>query len=94
MESSDYDSIPLLALVAAVVVALIAHLACMSRFAMTSAPVTILAALVLRELHRRRDVGTRLVLHSQYHAPDGVNPACGLIGRHPAPEVVRPYQDQ
>ncbi len=47
MESYDYDSIPLLALVAAVVVALIAHPARTSRLAMTSAPVSILAALVL-----------------------------------------------
>jgi hypothetical protein len=47
MESSDYDSIPLLALVAAVVVALVAHPARTSRLAMTSAPVVILAALVL-----------------------------------------------
>ncbi len=48
MESYDYDSIPLLALVAAVVVALIAHLARMSRLVMTSAPVAILAALPLK----------------------------------------------
>ena len=47
MESFDYDSIPLLALVAALVVALVAHPARTSRLAMTSAPVVILAALVL-----------------------------------------------
>ena len=48
MESSDYDSIPLLALVAAVVLALVAYPARTSRLAMTSAPVAIpAAALVL-----------------------------------------------
>ncbi len=47
MESYDYDSIPLLALIAALVVALVAHPARTSRLAMTSAPVSILAALVL-----------------------------------------------
>jgi hypothetical protein len=44
MESYDYDSIPLLALVAALVIALIAHPACTFRLTMTSAPVSILAA--------------------------------------------------
>ncbi len=47
MESYDYDSIPLLALIAAVVIALVAHPARTSRLTMTSTPVSILAALAL-----------------------------------------------
>ena len=69
MESYNYDSIPLLALVAAVVIALVAHPAHTPRLVMTSAPVSILAAalvlLVVATKSTRAGAGSAALLAAE-----------------------------